>query len=371
MIEVRPVQSKRERSIFITFPWRIYKNDPLWIPPIVSDREKNTDPGRGLFFKGGGIADLYIAWKDGRPLGTISCGREKEDSQENMFGFFECYDDYAIAEALFRQAETWAGEHHLPTMIGTYNLDREENRGILIEGRDRPASLLCGYNPPYYAGFFERYGFGLEHDDGLAYAMDLDLNNPKLQRLSRVADRVRQRKNFTIRGAHMDDVENEIDRIWDLQNRALAHLPGFLPYPREAIETMVLPLKEMADADLVLFAEVDGKAIGWFPAIPNFNEILIKINGLRYPWDYLRALVYQHKKIESIAIKSVAVPPEYWDTGVAVLLFDEMVKRAVAKGYKWADLSMTGEDNPDTWDLAHHMGAKIYKRYRFYKKAVQ
>ena len=55
---------------------------------------------------------------------------------------------------------------------------------------------------------------------------------------------------------------------------------------------------------------------------------------------------------------------------MAVLLFAEMAKRVAAKGYKWVDLSMTGEDNPDTWDLAHRMGAKIYKRYRFYRKAV-
>jgi hypothetical protein len=47
-----------------------------------------------------------------------------------------------------------------------------------------------------------------------------------------------------------------------------------------------------------------------------------------------------------------------------------MAKRAVAKGYRWADLSMTGEDNPDTWGLAHHMGATVYKRYRFYRKTV-
>jgi len=109
--------------------------------------------------------------------------------------------------------------------------------------------------PAVLPGFFERYGFGLEHDDGLAYAVDLDLNNPKMQRLARLAERVRQRKNFKIRGANMEDVENEIDRIWDLQNSALAHLAGFIPYPREAIETMVLPLKEMADPDLVLFAK--------------------------------------------------------------------------------------------------------------------
>ena len=370
MIEVRPVKTKREQNIFLTFPWKIYKNDPLWVPPLLPELKKNMDPSRGLFFLGGGIADFYIAWKDGKPAGTICCSREKSNSPENMFGFFECIDDYAVAEALFKQAETWAREHHLNIIIGTYNLDREDRRGILIEGRDRPAALLCGYNPPYYQGFFERYGFGLEHDDGLAYAFDLDPNNPKLQRLSRLAERVRQRKNIKIRGANMSDVENEIDRIWYLQNHSLEHLPGFVPYPREAIETMILPLKDMADPELVLFAEENGKAIGWFPGIANFNEIIIHLNGLRYPWDYLRALIYQHKKPECVSIKSVAVPPEYWDTGVAILLFDEMAKRAIAKGFKWADMSLTGEDNPDTWDLAHHMGAKIYKRYRFYKKTI-
>jgi len=75
-------------------------------------------------------------------------------------------------------------------------------------------------------------------------------------------------------------------------------------------------------------------------------------------------------KPKSLAVKSVAVLPEYWDTGVAILLFAEMAKRALEKGYRWADLSLTGEDNPDTWDLAHHAGAKIYKRYRFYKKEL-
>ena len=104
--------------------------------------------------------------------------------------------------------------------------------------------------------------------------------------------------------------------------------------------------------------------------MPNLNEIFIHLNGLRYPWDYLRLIKYSHYKAKGLAIKSVAVAPEYWDTGVGVLLFDEMARRAVAKGYTWVDLSLTGEYNTDTWPLAHRMGAKIYKRYRFYEKAV-
>ena len=134
---------------------------------------------------------------------------------------------------------------------------------------------------------------------------------------------------------------------------------------------MIMPLVDLVDMDLVLFAEVDGQPAGFFPGVPNFNEVLIHLNGLRYPWDTIRALRYQKLQPKCLAIKSVVVPPEYWDTGVAVLLFAEMASRAASRGYPWADLSLTGDENKDTWPLAHHMGAKIYKRYRFYKKALE
>jgi GNAT superfamily N-acetyltransferase len=286
-------------------------------------------------------------------------------------GFFECIDDYEVAEAMFQCAEDWAREHGLAKLCGTYNLDREDGRGVLIEGRDRPPVILCGHNASYYGEYFERFGFGQRHDDGLAYAGDLDPNNPRIQRLYRLAEGVRKRKNFTIRTANMNDLDNEIGRVLVLQNRALEHLPGFVPYSRAAIEAMLLPLKDLADPQLILFAEADGGAVGWFPAIPNFNEILIHLNGLRYPWDYLRALKYRNLKPKCLSVKSVAVLPEYWDTGAAILLFAEMARRAIARGYQWADFSLTGEDNPDTRQLANHMGTKVYKRYRFYKKELE
>ena len=370
MIEVRKVKDKHEKEIFLRFPWKIYSGDPLWVPPLLPERRKEADPSQGLFFKNG-YADFFIAWKDGQPVGTICCSHEAGgDPDDCSIGFFECASDYAVAEALFRQAEAWAREHELPMLYGTYNLDRENGRGILIEGWDRPPVILCGHNPPYYAEFFERYGFSKRHDDGLAYACELNANDPKIHRLYRLAEGVQKRKHFTIRTVNMNDIDGEIGRVLTLQNRALEHLPGFNPYTREAIEGMLLPLKDLADPELVLFAEDDGKSIGWFPAIPNFNEIVIHLNGLRYPWDYLKALRYKNLKPKCLSVKSVAVLPEYWDTGAAILLFAEMSKRALAKGYQWSDLSLTGEDNPDTWDLAHHMGAKVYKRYRFFKKEI-
>jgi len=374
-VEMRQVLTRKERRIFLTFPWHIYKNDPFWVPPLLSEREKIIDPERSPFFKDG-IAECFIALKDGKPLGTLCLAEEFNNTRargykECMYGFVECVDDYAVFEAMFDFATDWARDREMKSLYGPFNLDREENRGLLIEGRDRPPPILCGHQPPYYQTFFERYGFEKNGEDGLAYAVDLDSSSPRIRRLYRLAERVRNRHpEFTVRSANLADMDNEIERIVDLQNRALKHFPDYVPYTRNAIESMIMPLLDVIDIDLVLFAEVNGKHAGFFPGVPNFNELLIKLNGLRYPWDYLRYLRHRTLRPKCLAIKSVVVPPEYWDTGVAVLLFDRMVQRAIDKGYTWADLSLTGDENPYTWPLAHHMGAQIYKRYRFYKKQL-
>ena len=373
-IRVIPVRTARERRAFLTFPWCIYKGDPLWVPPLLSERAKTIDPQRGLFFKDG-YAECFVAMQNGKPVGTIVAAEDTSATRakgvgECLVGFFECVDDYAVAEALFERATGWAGEHRLASLFGTFNLDREESRGILIEGRDRPPTSYCGHNPPYYQAFFERYGFQKFGGDGLAYAIDITLDTPEIQHMLRLAAKIRQRKNVTVRGGNLKDIDGEIDCIVELQNRGLAHMADFSPYTRTSIEAMILPALEIIDPELILFAEVDGKPVGWFPAIPNMNEVLIHLNGLRHPWDYLRLLKYARLKPKCLAVKSIAVVPEHWDTGAAVLLFDEMARRATAKGYQWADLSLTGEDNLDTFPLAHRMGAKIYKRYRFFRKQL-
>lgn len=373
-IEVRPVLSHREKERFLTFPWSIYRDDPLWVPPLLPERRKLIDPQRGKFFQDG-YADLFMAFRDGQPAGTISCAEDLTATRTHGFGecnigFFECLPDFEVARALFTHAETWSRSHNLKRIIGTYNLDREESRGILIEGRDRPPAVYCGHNPVYYPEYFERFGFHKYGEDGLAYAIDIRLDTPQVQHLMRLADKIRSRKDIRVRGANLKDYEGEIDRILDLQNRGLAHMADYVPYTRASIEAMVLPMLDVVDPELVLFAEIDGEAVGWFPAIPNLNEVFIHLNGLRHPWDYLRLLRYARYKPKSIAVKSVIVVPEHWDTGAGVLLFDEMARRASARGYQWADLSLTGESNLDTFPLAHRMGAKIYKRYRFYTKEV-
>jgi GNAT superfamily N-acetyltransferase len=371
-IQARPVSTARERRAFLTFPWHIYRDDPLWVPPLLPMRARTINPEHGAWFKRG-AAEFFLAWKDGQPVGTICAAEDPPTNtfrkrRECVFGFFECTEDYAVAEALFQRAIEWARERDLDALFGPFNLDYEDCYGVLVEGRDRPPVLFCGHTPPYYQQFIERFGFEPARGDNLAYAITPGV--PSLQRLSRLADRVRQRGRIKIRGADLSNWDDEINRVHRLLQVSLAHLPDHIGWHREQLEALLQPFRDIVDPELVLFAEIDGEPVGWLPGIPNLNEAFIHANGLRHPWDYLKLWWHMRRQPECLALKSVLVPPEYWGTGVAVLLFDEMAKRAVAKGYKWADLSLTSEDNPNTPILAERMGAKLYKRYRVYRLSI-
>ena len=216
----------------------------------------------------------------------------------------------------------------------------------------------------------QRAGFLSIRAANLAFAIDL-AESPQQARLSKIADRLREKGNITIRQVDWDDWQGEIDRVHLLLKEALAWSDVGIPWHRDQLEAIVEPFRTIADPELILFAEVEGKTVGWFPGIPNLNEVFILVNGLRYPWDYLRLLLGMRKRPKSLTIKSVLVLPEYQKRGAAVLLFDEMAKRARAKGYQWADLSITSEDNPDTPQLAARLGAVEYKRWQVFERAIK
>jgi GNAT superfamily N-acetyltransferase len=370
-IEIHPLRTARERRTFLTFPWCIYRDDPLWVPPLLPKRRAAIDPGRGAFFKRG-EAQCFLAWRDDEPVGTICVGEdrfanERRGRRECIFGFFEYVKTYEVFEALVRHAMSWAESRELNALFGPFNLDYEDSYGVLIEGRDRPPTLLCGHTPHYYKRFMERFGFEPARGDNLAYAFELGEETSESQRLQRLAEAVRRRRQFSVRSVDLNHWDAEVDRIHRLLNTALAHLPDHIGWHRDALDASLQPFRDLADPELVLFAEADGETVGWFPGLANLNEILIHVNGLRYPWDYLRLLWHQRKQPNCLSIKSVLVLPEYWDSGVSVLLFDEMLQRARTKGFTWLDLSLTSADNPRTPMLAERMGAKLYKRYRVYR----
>ncbi len=369
-IEVTTVQTSKEKRIFFTFPWKIYKNDPLWVPPVLAERAKAIDPAHSAFLQRG-AAEFFIAWRNGQPVGTICAGEdpptnERRGARECIFGFMEFVEDFAVFTALMDRVAKYAADRQLNALFGPFNLDYEDGYGVLLAGRDRPPALMCGHTPDYYPSFMDQYGFKPARDQNIALGIELD--SPELDRLARIAAKVRQRGRCTIRTANFDDWDAEVDRVLYLLNTATTHLRDHIGWHRDSLDAMLQPFRNLADPDLILFADVDGKTVGFLPGLRDYNEVLIHANGLRYPWNYVRLAWHLRKKPRSLTVKSALVLPEYWNTGVAVLLGAELAQRARAKGYQWADLSITGAENPTSVMMAEHLGAKIYKRWQVYRK---
>ena len=369
-ITVKRVTSKEDLQKFITFPWKVYKNDPLWVPPLLPERRNQVDSEHSAFLKRG-EADFFLAYQGDQLAGTICAAEDpptnkKRGTKECVFGFLEYVKDYQVFTALIETAQEWGKKRGLDTLYGPWNLDYEDSYGVLIEGRDVPPAIMCGHSPVYYSKFMDTYGFQPARAQNVALRISLE-ETPQARRLFRLADRVRSQGKVTVREANFDRWSEEVDIVHMLLGKALAHLNDSIGWHREALEATLEPFKTIADPALILFADVEGETVGFLPGIPNLNEIFIDVNGLRHPWNYLQLLwLMKFKKPACLSAKSVLVLPEYWNTGVIVLLMDEFASRALERGYSWIDMSITSADNPTSVLTAEKIGAEIYKRWQVY-----
>jgi GNAT superfamily N-acetyltransferase len=365
--------TRRALRRFVLFQWRVFRGEGFWVPPLIGSQVDRLDPARGKWFRHGHAA-CYAAYRGRRIVGTICCAvdharNDTSTVQDAFFGFNHYLPDYAVATALWDHAAAWARQRGLERLVGPFDLDYEDGYGILQEGYDRPPALLCGHTPPYYRGFVERYGFRPAREQNVALDISLDSDGPNathFQRLDEIARRVRARGRVQVRPANLDDWDRELDRIVGLLNRSLSVLPDFAPWTRPRVESLIDEVTLWIDPELALFAEMDGQPIGLLLALPNLNEVLARLNGLRYPWDKLRALWAARRQPESVCVKSLVVDPPHWGSGVDALLYHALLHAAKERGYRWADLSITGAENPMTVRLATRMGARIYKRWQVY-----
>lgn len=315
---MHPVRTARERRAFLTFPWHVYEDDPHWVPPLQPHRAAAIDPGKNPFLRRGS-AEFFVAWLDGQPVGTICAAEDPPTNQsrhvrECVFGFFEVIQNRDIAEALIQRAIDWARARDLTALLGPFNLDYEDSYGLLIEGRDRPPVILCGHTPPYYQTFLEDFGFAPARGDNLAY--EIYPEAPGFHRLTRLAERLRRRKRIRVRHADLSRWDEEIDRVHHLLQLSLAHLPDHIGWHRDSVDALLRPFRRVVDPELILYAEIDSETVGWLAGIPNLNEVFIRANGLRHPWDYVRLRWEMRQRPRCLAIKSVLVPP---NTGVRAL----------------------------------------------------
>ena len=375
-IKIRQVTSRGERAAFVKFPWRVYKGDSNWVPPLISDQNEYLDPAKNQFFNQAEVV-LFTAQRKGEIVGTISPfidHRLIENTGEQVggFGFFEVINDFEVAKVLLDSACEWLRVQGMPLLRGPTNFTENDNPGVLIEGANCPPVMLEAHTPPYYKDFLEQYGFEKDHDlyawRAFRSQIGEELKNIPPD-LARVADIARKAAKVTIRKIRMDHWEEEIDIALQLFNATLKNLPGFNPMTKSDFQRLAGRMRAFIDPDLALFAEAEGKPIGFCVAIPDVNQVLIHLNGRLFPFNWIR-VNHLIRKIDVASFKLMGLLEEYRHRGIDAILYLEAVKAIFDKGYAWMDGSITSEYNPAINLLANRLGAERYKHYRIYQKKL-
>jgi hypothetical protein len=367
---IRPVRTKTDETRFLRFLWTIYKNDPAWVPPLMMDRRKLIDRKNNPFYRHSSI-EMFLAERDGQIVGRIAAIVNDAHNKEHndtlgFFGFFECIDDQAVANALFDAAGAYLRSKGMTAMRGPVSPSVNDEVGLLVNAFDKPAVVMMTYNPPYYPKLVDGYGFAKAKD---LYAYLLDQQTVYTDRVIRANEIIKERGGLTFRPINMKDFKNEVDRIKVVYNKAWSRNWGAVPMTDAEFDALAKDLKMVVEPELIILAEAKGELIGFALSLPDINQALIynknggTLGGLYH-------LMTKKKKIDLVRIIVLGVIPEYQKSGASGVLFYETAVRAKKLGYKFGEASWVLEDNLMMNRAAEMMKGDRYKTYRLYDKQL-
>ncbi len=371
MIEIKPVRGKADLKAFIRLPFRLYSKDPNWVPPLTGDQKKFFDPRHNGYY-GHSEVELFLAWEGGRAIGRISAQTNTQHNLEHndkvgFFGFFECEDDQAAANALLDAAAAWNRERGMDTLRGPMNFSVNEECGLLVDGFDTPPYLMMTHHLPYYQRLLEGAGFS-KAKDLYAYMYDI---GPLPEKIERAAQYVMKKQSFTVRplSKNRKQLKKDIATVFQIYRQAWQYNWGAVPLTDGELDHLVEVLLPLLEPELVLIAEVKGVPAGFFLAMPNYNEVLKVMGGRTNPWTMLKGLI-KSKRIRTARVITMGVVKEYQNRGIDLVFFYHSFKKGIPMGLKQAEMSWVLEDNVMMIREAELFGARIYKTYRIYDRAV-
>lgn len=366
-LQVRPVRGKKDLEAFLRLPWKIYRDDPLWVPPL----RKALRPfftGRHPFCLHASVVPL-LAFKGGEPVGRVAAILDSRfvryhGTKAGYFGFFESIDDLEVARALLEGVREVLRNQGMAEVIGPMNPSTNYECGMLVEGFETPPYIMMPHNPPYYPRMMEALGLRKAKD---LYANLIIGDGTVPERVERIARRTYKKvEGLTVREVQKADFRQEVRRFMTIYHEAWAENWGFVPMSEEEVAFMAKELEPVILPKLGLFAEVGGEPVGFILALPNYNRVLKVLNGRITPWGLLKASWFK-RKIEELRIPLLGVRPRYQRRGIEALLYVEVFRRGWRLGYRRAEMSWILEDNHLMQKAIEAMGGRRYKTYRIYR----
>ncbi len=373
MIRIEKADSKSKLKAFIDFPHDLYQDDKNYVPELFIAQRDLLTPGKHPFHDHS-IIELYLAYKDDRIAGRVAAIWNKNHNSFNktsdgFFGFFDTINDQQVANTLLDTATEWVKSKGADTLIGPANFSTNETCGLLIEGYNSAPFAMMTYNKPYYESLLENYGL-TKKTDLLAHKFSGDQADHKPVRMLDTLTRRLNQKGITIRPVRIKDFKEEVKRIHEVYNSAWDKNLGFVPMTTAEFEYLAKDMKLLLDTDFCLVAEHEGRIAGFALAIPNINEVLIKVKrGRLFPFGIFQ-LLFGIKKIKSVRVIALGVVDKYRKLGIEACFYASFILAYRKKKFNAAEASWVLEDNTLMNTALMQMEAVPYKKYRIYEKAL-
>ena len=373
-VSVIPVQTKAELDRFIRVAARLGAGDPNYVAPLMLERQESLSAKGNPFFEHADV-QFWLAVKDGRDVGRISAQVDHLNPQTaegvGNFGMIAAEDDPEVFAALFAVAEAWLAAKGCRTALGPVNLSTNEEVGLLVEGHDQPPMFMMSHDAPHTPGRIEGAGYSRAKDI-YAYLCSVadDLPAPILRRIRKGAP-----EGVRLRMLEMKRLDEEVRTLTGILNDAWSGNWGFTPTTEAETQALANTLKLVIDPRLTWFAEVDGEPAGFMVLLPNINEAIRDLKGRLFPFGWAKLLWrLKVKGVKTGRVPLMGVKRRFASTLrgqlLPFLLIDAVAQSARKLGYERYELSWILEDNTAMRRICDAGGARVYKTYRLYEKAL-
>ncbi len=378
---IRPIFSKADRKRFVDLPFRLYKDDPNWIPPLKGEALGLITPEKNGWFSHA-KAQLFLAERGGKVVGRISAHIDTlaltMDPIQGFgpgcgqFGLLDA-EDGVVGRALINAAEGWLKHQGMTRVLGPISMSVWEEPGLLVEGYDHPPTIMMGHAKPEYRDWIENAGYK-PVKELLTYELDITLPFPPL--LQRIIASGEKNPRIRIREVDKTKFDEEAAIILAILNDAWSDNWGFVPLTPPEIKDVGVKLKPIVFNDLIRIAEVDGRPVAFMITLPDLNEAIAPLKGNLLPFGWAKLLLWLRKpKVRTMRVPLMGVLKELQSSRMAsqlAFMMIEYIKRASVANYgaTRGEIGWILEDNQGMRSIADAIGCDINKRYWIYEKTL-
>lgn len=380
-LSIRPVQTKRDRKAFVDLPFRLYRDDPNWVPPLKGEALGLITPEKNGWYSHA-KAQLFLAERDGTVVGRISAhidtlALEMPADQgfgpgTGQWGLMEAEDE-GVFTALLAAAEQWLRDQGMTRVLGPISQSIWEEPGLLIEGYDHAPTVMMGHAKPEYRGWIERAGYQ-PAKQLLTYELDITQEFPPI--VQRIIKSGEKNPRITVREVDKSRFDEEAAIILSILNDAWSDNWGFVPLTPPEIKDVGVKLKPIVFNDLIRIAELDGKPVAFMITLPDLNEPLAKLNGSLLPFGWAKLLLWLRRpQVRTMRVPLMGVVKELQSSRMAsqlAFMMIEYIRRASVTRYgaTRGEIGWILDDNQGMRSIAETIDSRVNKVYQVYEKAL-